>query len=388
MTKKVNIGLVGYKFMGKAHSNAYRKMPMFFNTEAIPVLKAICGRTEKAVAEAARKFGWESYETSWEKLVKRKDIDLVDITTPNSTHKDIVLAAAAEGKDILCEKPLAMSLQEAEDMLRAVEDAGVKHMVCFNYRKVPAIALAKKFIDEEKLGRIYHFRAIYLQDWISDPDFPLVWRLRKELAGSGAHGDLNSHIIDLARYLVGEFDQVIGMQETFIKKRPRLKETEDLTTGLTAEAAKEMGEVTVDDTTLFLAKFKNGAVGSFEATRFAPGRRNYQRIEINGSKGSILFELEDMNKLWFYSCDDPDNAQGFRRIQVTEQVHPYINAWWPPGHIIGYEHTFVHVVYDFMRAIDEEENPSPSFRDGVECQRVMDAVEKSIREGCWVKVKQ
>ncbi|RKX92029.1 MAG: gfo/Idh/MocA family oxidoreductase, partial [Spirochaetes bacterium] len=370
------------------HSNAYRKMPMFFNTEAIPVLKAICGRTEKAVAEAARKFGWESYETSWEKLVKRKDIDLVDITTPNSTHKDIVLAAAAEGKDILCEKPLAMSLQEAEDMLRAVEEAGVKHMVCFNYRKVPAIALAKKFIDEEKLGRIYHFRAIYLQDWISDPDFPLVWRLRKELAGSGAHGDLNSHIIDLARYLVGEFDRVIGMQETFIKKRPRLKETEDLTTGLTAEAAKEMGEVTVDDTTLFLAKFKNGAVGSFEATRFAPGRRNYQRIEINGSKGSILFELEDMNKLWFYSCDDPDNAQGFRRIQVTEQVHPYINAWWPPGHIIGYEHTFVHVVYDFMRAIDEEKNPSPSFRDGVECQRVMDAVEKSIREGRWVKVKQ
>lgn len=387
MAKKINIGLIGYKFMGKAHSNAYRKMPMFFDTEAVPVLKAICGRTEKAVAQAAKKFGWEGYETSWEKLVKRKDIDLVDITTPNSTHKDIVLAAAAEGKDILCEKPLATNLEEAEEMLRAVEEAGVKHMVCFNYRKVPAIALAKKFIAEGKIGKIYHFRAIYLQDWISDPNFPLVWRLRKELAGSGVHGDLNSHIIDLARYLVGEFDEVIGMQETFIKKRPKLKETEELTTGLTAEADKEMGEVTVDDTTLFLAKFKNGAVGSFEATRLAPGRRNYQRIEINGSRGSLLFELEDMNKLWFYSCDDPEGAQGFRRIQVTEQVHPYIDAWWPPGHIIGYEHTFVHVVCDFMKAIDEGKNPSPSFKDGVECQRVMEAVEKSIQDKCWVRVE-
>jgi len=387
MTREVNIGLVGYKFMGKAHSNAYRKMPMFFTTESTPVRKAICGRTEKAVAQAARKFGWESYEVSWEKLVKRKDIDLVDITTPNVTHKDIVLAAADEGKDILCEKPLAMNLEQAQGMLKAVKDAGVKHMVCFNYRKAPAISLAKRLIDEGRLGKIYHFRALYLQDWIVDPNFPLVWRLRKEVAGSGAHGDLNSHIIDLARYLVGEFDQVVGAEETFIKERPKLKVSEELTGGLTAKAGVEMGEVTVDDATLFLAKFKNGALGSFEATRFAPGRRNCQRIEINGSKGSLLFELEDMNKLWFYSCDDAEDVQGFRRIQVTEPTHPYIDAWWPPGHIIGYEHTFVHIIYDFMKAIDEGENPSPSFIDGVECQRILEAVQNSIQEGCWVKVK-
>lgn len=387
MIKKVRIGLVGYKFMGKAHSNAYIKMPMFFETKSVPVLKAICGRTEKAVVQATKKFGWESYEICWEKLLKRTDIDLVDITTPNSTHKDIVLAAAAEGKDILCEKPLAVSLEEAEEMLRAVQNAGVKHMVCFNYRKVPAIILAKRFIDEGKVGKIYHFRALYLQDWIVDPDFPLVWRLKKELAGSGAHGDLNSHLIDLARYLVGEFDQVIGIKETFIKKRPKVKATEKLTPKLTAEAGKEMGKVTVDDTTLFLARFRNGAVGSFEATRFAPGRKNYLHIEINGSKGSLLFELENMNELWFYSREDPESAQGFRRIQVTELNHPYMNAWWPPGHIIGYEHTFVHVVYDLMKAIDEDKNPSPSFVDGVECQRVLNGVEKSIQAGRWVKVE-
>lgn len=386
MSKVINIGLVGYKFMGKAHSNAYRKMPFFFDTESVPVLKAICGRTESVVAQAARKFGWESYETSWEKLVKREDVDLVDITTPNSSHKDIVLAAAAEGKDILCEKPLAVSLEEAEKMLEAVEEAGVKHMVCFNFRRIPAIALAKRFIDEGKLGNIYHFRAQYLQDWIADPNFPLVWRLRDEIAGSGAHGDLNSHIIDLARYLVGEFDQVIGMQETFIKERPTLMASEKLATGLTAEASGTMGKVTVDDTTLFLARFTNGAVGSFEATRLAPGRRNGLRIEINGSRGSLLFELEDMNRLWFYSCDEPEDAQGFRRIQVTEPTHPYIDAWWPPGHIIGWEDTFVNVVYDFIKAIDQGKNPSPSFVDGVACQRVMETVKKSIQEGKWVKV--
>jgi len=386
MPREINIGLVGYKFMGKAHSNAYRKMSFFFDTESVPVLKAICGRTESLVAQAARKFGWESYETSWEKLVRREDIDLIDITTPNASHKDIVLAAAAEGKDILCEKSLAVSLEEAEKMLEAVEEAGIKHMVCFNYRKLPAIVLAKRFIDKGKLGKIYHFRAQYLQDWIADPNFPLVWRLREEIAGSGAHGDLNSHLIDLARYLVGEFDQVIGMQETFIKERPMLRASEKLATGLSAEASGEMGKVTVDDTTLFLARFTNGAVGSFEATRLAPGRRNGLRIEINGSRGSLLFELEDMNKLLFYSCDDPEDAQGFRRIQVTEPTHPYIDAWWPPGHIIGWEHTFVNVIYDFIKAIDQEKNPSPSFVDGVACQRVMETVKKSIQEGKWVKV--
>ncbi|MFQ5867989.1 MAG: Gfo/Idh/MocA family protein [bacterium] len=387
MAKKINVGMVGYKFMGKAHSHAYRDVDMFFETETVPVMKVICGRTETAVAEAARKFGWEAYETSWERLVQREDIGLVDINTPNSTHREIAVAAAKAGKHILCEKPLAVSLAEAEEMLEAVEEAGVKHMVCFNYRKVPAVGLAKKLIDEGGLGKIYHFRAQYLQDWITDPEFPLVWRLKKEEAGAGAHGDINSHIIDLARYLVGDFAKVVGMQETFIKKRPELEVSEKLTTGLTAESRRpELGKVTVDDATLFLARFKNGALGSFEATRFANGRRNGLRFEINGSKGSLLFELENMNELWFYSCEDPDGMQGFRRIQATEATHPYIEAWWPPGHIIGYEHTFVHVVYDFMKALDEDRMPTPNFADGVECQRVLEAVEKSVKEERWVEV--
>ncbi len=387
MAKKINVGMVGYKFMGKAHSHAYRDVAMFFKTETVPVMKVICGRTETAVSEAARMFGWEAYETSWEKLVQRQDIDLVDINTPNSTHREIAVAAAKAGKHILCEKPLAVSLAEAEEMLEAAREAGVNHMVCFNYRKVPAVGLAKKMIEEGRLGKIYHFRAQYLQDWITDPEFPLVWRLKKEEAGAGAHGDLNSHIIDLARYLVGDFAKVVGIQETFIKKRPELEVSEKLTTGLAAKSRRpQLGEVTVDDATLFLARFKNGALGCFEVTRFANGRRNGLRFEINGSKGSLLFELENMNELWFYSCEDSQERQGFRKILVTEATHPYIEAWWPPGHIIGYEHTFVHVVYDFMKALDEDRLPTPNFTDGVECQRVLEAVEKSAKEERWVEV--
>lgn len=383
---RINVGMIGYKFMGKAHSHAYRDVAMFFETETIPVMKVICGRTEQALAEAAKRFGWESYETSWEKVVQRDDIDLIDINTPNNTHRDIAIAAAKAGKAIICEKPLARNLSEAEEMLKEVKKAGVKHMVCFNYRKVPALALARKLIQNDELGKIYHFRAQYLQDWITDPEFPLVWRLKKELSGTGANGDLNSHVIDLARFLVGEISEVIGMQETFITQRPELEIGTNLTTGLTAQSKKEMGEVTVDDATLFLARFTNGALGSFEVTRFANGRRNGLRLEINGSKGSLMFEQENMNELWLYSCADPKGMQGFRRIQVNEAEHPYINAWWPPGHIIGYEHTFVHVVYDFLKAIDENKIPSPNFRDGVECQKVLEAVEKSAKEERWVKI--
>jgi len=387
MAKKINVGMVGYKFMGKAHSHAYRDVAMFFETETVPVMKVICGRTENAVSEAARKFGWEAYETSWEKIVQRQDIGLVDINTPNSTHREIAVAAAKAGKHILCEKPLAVSLAEAEEMLKAAKEAGVKHMVCFNYRKIPAVGLAKKLIEEGSLGKIYHFRAQYLQDWITDPEFPLIWRLKKEEAGTGAHGDINSHIIDLARYLVGDFAKVVGMQETFIKKRPEPEVSEKLTTGLVAESRREkLGEVTVDDATLFLARFENGALGSFEGTRLANGRRNGLRFEINGSKGSLLFELENMNELWFYSCEDPDGLQGFRKILATEAAHPYIEAWWPPGHIIGWGDTFVHLVYDFMKALDEDRLPTPNFGDGVECQRVLEAVEKSVKEERWVEV--
>lgn len=386
MAKKVNVGLVGYKFMGKAHSHAYHDVAMFFNLDAVPVMKAICGRDEKGVKAAAERFGWESYETSWEKLIKRDDIDMIDITAPNNAHKEIGIAAAEAGKHVFCEKPLALNLADAREMLKAVEKAGVKHMINFNYRTAPAVALAKKMIDDGLIGKIYHFRGVYLQDWIISPDFPIVWRLDKNVAGSGSHGDLNAHIIDIARFLVGEFDCVVGMEETFIKERPL---TEIGTTGgLHAKATGGKGEVTVDDTTLFLARFTNGAVATFEATRFAAGRKNHNRFEINGSKGSIVFNLERMNELEYYNVDDPEGLQGFRVIQATDPSHPYLHAWWPPAHIIGYEHTFIHQVYNLMQAIANDKMPNPSFVDGVKCQEVLDAVVKSIQEKRWVKISE
>jgi predicted dehydrogenase len=384
--KIVNVGLVGYKFMGKAHSNAYSDVNMFFDLDAKPVMKAICGRDEKGVKAAAERFGWQSYETSWEKLLKRSDIDLVDITAPSNAHKEIGIAAAQAGKHVFCEKPLALNLADAREMLKVVEKAGVKHMINFNYRTAPAIALAKKIIDEGLLGTIYHFRGVYLQDWIMDPEFPLVWRLDKSVAGSGSHGDLNAHIIDIARFLIGDFDCVVGMEETFIKERP-LTET-GTTGGLTAVASGGRGEVKVDDATLFLARFANGAVATFEASRFAAGRRNYNKFEINGSKGSIAFNLERMNELEYYNADDPVGLQGFRTIQATDSSHPYMFAWWPPAHIIGYEHTFIHQVYNLLQAISNDKMPSPSFADGVKCQEVLDAVGKSIQEKRWVKISE
>jgi predicted dehydrogenase len=386
MAKKVNVGLVGYKFMGKAHSNAYSDVSMFFDMDAEPVMKAICGRTEEGVKAAAEKFGWESYETSWEELVKRDDIDLIDVTAPSNFHKEISIGAIEAGKNVFCEKPLALNLADAREMLQAAEEAGVKHMINFNYRTAPAVALAKKMIDDGLLGKIYHFRGFYLQDWIIDPEFPIVWRLDASVAGSGSHGDLNAHIIDIARFLIGEFESVVGMEETFVKERPL---TEVGTTGgLAAVATGGMGEVTVDDATLFLVRFANGALGSFEATRFAAGRKNHNRFEINGSKGSVVFNLERMNELEYYSCDDPEGLQGFRTIQTTDPSHPYLEAWWPPAHIIGYEHTFIHQVYNLMQAIAHDTMPSPSFVDGVKCQEVLDAVVKSIAEKRWIQISE
>jgi len=387
MPKYINVGLVGYQFMGKAHSHAYKDMAFFFpDAEAYPVMKAICGRNEEAVRKAAERFGWESYETDWRRLVERDDIDLVDISSPGNTHHDIAIAAAEAGKHVFCEKPLANNLKEAREMLEAVRKAGVKHMVAFNYRRVPAVALAKRLIDEGKIGKIYHWRAVYLQDWIIDPDFPLVWRLQKDKAGSGPHGDLNAHIIDLARYLVGEITEVVGTCETFIKERPLVEEVE---AGLGARAGAKKGEVTVEDAMLFLARFENGALGSFEATRFAGGRKNYNRFEINGSKGSIVFNLERLNELEFYSREDEAHVQGFRTILVTDgQNHPYISAWWPAGHIIGWEHTFVHEVYDLMNAIARDEMPQPDFADGVRTQEVLEAVMKSVEERSWVRTDE
>jgi predicted dehydrogenase len=378
----IRIGLVGYKFMGKAHSNAYHRVAQFFSLPKPPVMKAICGRSEVAVEAMAERWGWESVETDYRRLVARDDIDLIDISTPNNTHAEIAIAAAKAGKHVVSEKPLAMNAAEAKKMLEAVQKAGVRHMVWFNYRRVPAIALAKKLIDEGALGRIFHVRAVYLQDWIVDPKFPLVWRLRREVAGSGAHGDLNAHIIDLARYLVGEFASVVGMSETFIKERPLEAEA----SGLGARAAARKGKVTVDDAVLFLARFRNGAIGSFEATRFAIGRKNGERIEINGEKGSLAFDFERMNELEFYSEEDPPDRRGFKTILVTEPVHPYISAWWPPGHIIGYEHTFVNQAADLLTGIAQDKPLSPDFGDGLRCQQVLDAVLDSAKSGTWVKV--
>ncbi|MSS70297.1 MAG: Gfo/Idh/MocA family oxidoreductase [Candidatus Latescibacteria bacterium] len=388
MPKEINVGLVGYSFMGKAHSHAYRDVEMFFDSGAVPVMKAICGRNEVAVAAAAKKFGWEGYETSWKKLVERDDIDLVDISTPGDSHRDIAVAAAAAGKHIFCEKPLANTLAEAREMLDAVQKAKVKHMVAFNYRRVPAVALARQLIEEGRIGKIYHWRAVYLQDWIMDPNFPLVWRLVKKQAGSGPHGDLNAHIIDLAHYLVGDISDVVGMDTTFIKERP-MPEGIDASLGARVGGGRRrMGRVTVDDATLFLARFKNGAIGSFEATRFAGGRRNHNRFEINGSKGSLAFNLEKMNELQFYSRDDEPHMQGFREIVVNEKAHPYIAAWWPPGHIIGWEHTFVHEVHDLLSSIVRGKPVHPDFEDGVRVQAVLEGVSLSAREKRWVKISE
>ncbi|MFH1784335.1 MAG: Gfo/Idh/MocA family oxidoreductase [bacterium] len=373
MVKEINVGLIGYSFMGKAHSHAYYDVDKFFKCKAVPVMKALCGRDRKKVKEVADNWGWESYETDWRKLVTRKDIDLIDISTPNDSHMDIAVAAAKAGKHIFCEKPMAMNLPEARKMLKAVQRAKVKHMMCFNYRRVPAIGLMKRLIEEGKIGKIYHIRALYLQDWIIDPKFPLVWRLDKTKCGSGVLGDLGAHIIDIARYLVGEFSEISAMTQTFIKERNK-------------PDRKGKGRVTVDDAALFLARFEKGAVGSFEATRFAAGRKNAQRIEINGSKGSLVFELERMNELKYYSRADKNYESGFKIILVTKHEHPYINAWWPDGHIIGYEHTFVNTIYDMLNSIADNKMPVPSFVDGLKCQEVLEAAEKSAKTKKWVKI--
>ncbi len=384
MANTIGVGLVGYKFMGKSHSNAYRQVAAFFPDVALrPVMRAICGRDEAGVKQAAEQYGWESYETDWRKLVARDDIGLVDVSTPGDSHAPIAIEAANNGKHVFCEKPLANTLAEARQMVEAVKRNNVVGMVNFNYRRVPAVQLARDLIKSGRLGKIYHWRAVYLQDWIMDPNFPLVWRLQKDQAGSGTLGDLGAHIIDLARMLVGEITEVTGLTETFIKQRPVLAATD---AGLGATAGTEMGEVTVDDAALFLARFDNGAVGSFEVTRFAKGRANYNSFEINGSKGSIVFNLERLNELNVLLEDDQADVVGFRNVLVTNgEAHPYMSAWWPAGHIIGWEHTFTHGVYDLLNGIAKGESPEPTFEDGLRCQAVLDAVEKSAGSRQWVQ---
>jgi predicted dehydrogenase len=385
MSKALRVGLVGYKFMGKAHSHAYKDVSMFFDTPVMPVMQALCGRDEAGVRSVADQYGWATVETDWRRLIERPDIDLIDISTPNNSHAEIAIAAARAGKHILCEKPLALTSAQAREMLTAVQEAGVVHMICHNYRFAPAVQFAHQLIAGGKLGRIYHWRATYLQDWIMDPQFPLVWRLQKEIGGSGAHGDIAAHIIDLARFLVGEISEVVGMLETFIKERP-VGGSMDGGLGA-AGGAGETGPVTVDDASVFLARFENGALGTFEATRFAGGNRNGNRFEINGSKGSLRWDLENMNNLEVFFQDDPAGLQGWRTINVTEAVHPYTAHWWPAGHIIGYEHTFVHLIYELTRGVAEGRSPEPNFVDGVRNQLVLEAVERSHAERRWAPVE-
>lgn len=386
MRQKLNVGLVGYKFMGKAHSNAYRKVGMFFDTSADIVMRALCGREEAWVKDTAKKYGWEGYETDWKALIKRDDLDIIDITSPSNVHKEIAIAAAEAGKHVFCEKPLALNVNDAREMLAVAQKNNIKHQIGFNYRFAPAVLLAKKMIDEGKLGRIFHFRGQYLQDYIIDPSFPRVWRLDKSVAGSGAHGDLSAHVIDLARFLVGEMNKVVGMSKTFIKERPMVEKMQGLSANAGDNAA--MAPVTVDDATAFLTEFDNGALGLFEATRFAAGHKNALCFEINGSRGSIKFELERMNELQYFSCDDETGLQGFRTIGVTEGTHPYIGPWWPAGHIIGYEHTFVHEMHAFIEAIAKDAITSPDFTDGVKCCQILDAVDRSIENNGWIQVAE
>jgi predicted dehydrogenase len=373
--KEVNVALIGYNFMGRAHSNAYRQVGPFMSPRLKPRLKVLCGRSPEGVKEAAARLGWEETATDWREVVRRKDIDLVDVSTPGDSHAQIAIAAAKAGKAVLCEKPLANTVRDAEAMLAAVKKAGVVHMICHNYRRAPAVMLAKKMIDAGELGEIYHYRGTYLQDWILDPKLPLLWRFQKSKAGSGALGDIGSHSLDLGRFLVGEITEVAGALKTFIKERPLLGNP------------RKKGRVTVDDASAAVVRFANGALGTIEGTRMAAGRKNYNRFEINGSKGSVAFDLERMNELEVYFTSDPGASQGFRRILVTEPAHhPYIKSWWPPGHILGYEHTFTHTIYDLLEGIRKGRSPQPNFEDGVRNQKVLAAWEKAAATRRWERV--
>jgi predicted dehydrogenase len=382
------VAMVGYAFMGAAHSQAWRNAHRFFDLPAVPELTVLCGRDASAVGAAAERLGWKETATDWRDVVARDDIDVVDVASPGDTHRDVALAALAAGKHVLCEKPLANTLAEAEEMAAAADDArqrGVHSMVGFNYRRTPALALARDLVAHGRLGRLHHVRAQYLQDWIVDPAFPLVWRLQKDKAGSGALGDIGAHIVDLAYFLTGErLTGVSGTLTRFIEQRPLPEKAG----GLSGSAGTEMGEVTVDDAAAFFGRTESGVLATFEATRFATGRKNAMRIELNGSAGSLAFDFERLNELQVYDGATSAADAGFRRILATEPDHPYAGAWWPPGHGLGYEHTFVHEVADFVRDVCAGTPPSPSFADGLYVQQVMEAVERSSSAAStWTEIR-
>jgi predicted dehydrogenase len=376
---RIGVGMVGHAFMGAVHSHAWRSVHRFFDVPVVPHLAVLAGRDLGRTKAAAARFGFATVFTDWRELIASDEVQLVDICTPGDTHCEIAIAALAAGKHVLCEKPLANSVAEAERMAAAAREAaarGVRSMVAFNYRRVPALAFARKLVEAGRLGRIRHVRGLYLQDWLSDENAPMAWRLEKDKAGSGALGDLGAHIVDASQFLLGEsITGVSALTETFVHSRP------------IEGGDGAVGEVTVDDCALFHARFGSGAVASFEATRFALGRKNAMRLEINGSLGSIAFDFESMNELWFHDgAVDPTEA-GFRRILVTEPQHPYLEPWWPPGHLLGYEHTFTHEIADLLRDIAEGTDPAPSFDDGLRVQRVLAAVQASAAAGsAWTEV--
>ncbi|MFK0008741.1 Gfo/Idh/MocA family protein [Paenarthrobacter sp. NPDC090520] len=406
-SKPLRVGMVGYAFMGAAHSHAWRTAPRFFDLPLAPQLTAVAGRNEDGVRAAATKYGWDSVETDWRRLIDRDDIDLIDICTPGNTHAEIAIAALEAGKHVLCEKPLANSVAEAEKMTvvaQAAAERGVLSMCGFSYRRTPALALAKRMVEEGRLGDIRHVRAQYLQDWLTDANAPLTWRLDKAKSGSGSLGDIGAHSIDAAQWITGmDITGVSALLETFVKERPLAGDL----VGLGGQGGPDgpKGPVTVDDAALFTARFapkhdggrpsgaqgtdggsRQGPIGIFEATRFALGRKNAMRLELNGTKGSLAFDFEDMNSLQFYDASlEPD--AGFRKIMVTEPTHPYTANWWPTGHGLGYEHGFTHQVVDLVNAIHAGEQPSPSFADALQVQKVLAAVEESANNASrWENV--
>ena len=378
MTKTLNIGMVGYGFMARAHSNAYRRVNQFFESTYQPVLKAVAARDRERLDAFARNWGYESIETDWRRLVERKDIDAIDICAPNNLHKDIALAAAQAGKVVLCEKPLAMNSDEGAEMVAAVEKSGVPNMVWYNYRRIPAVTLAKELIDQGRLGRIFHYRAVFLQDWTISSDLPqggtALWRLDVAAAGSGVTGDLLAHCIDTALWLNGSVERVTAMTETFIKQRKH---------NLTGK----IEPVSIDDACAFLARFRNGSLATFESTRYARGHKALYTFEINGEKASIQWNLHDLHRLSYFDHRDESTLRGWKSIHVTDGDHPYMSRWWVPGLQIGYEHTFVHQVADFLQALDAGGSVSPTFREALETQKVCDAVLKSATSREWVEVE-
>jgi predicted dehydrogenase len=383
----LGVAMIGYAFMGAAHSQAWRNAHRFFDLPLEPALRVVGGRSESAVAAAASRMGWSDWTTDWREVLDRDDVQVVDICTPGDSHAEIALAALQAGKHVLCEKPLANDVATAEQMAAAADEArarGVHSMVGFNYRRTPALAHARRLVEEGVIGTLRHIRAHYLQDWIVDPDFPLVWRLQKDKAGSGALGDIGAHVIDLSQFLTGHrLTEVSGHVTRFVERRPLA----EASSGLGGSGSTETGEVTVDDAAVIVGRTDGGALATYEATRFATGRKNAMRIELNGSSGSIAFDFEAMNELHVYDARVPARDAGFRRVLVTEPDHPYTGAWWPPGHGLGYEHTFVHEVADFVRDVAGGTPPSPSFADGLQVQRVLDAVERSAADNAaWTKV--